>query len=223
MGFGHRLMRTSDAAGSTGLKRFKLPSVAGPVGLSFALAGYSVAVLVARAFVSLIAQCTQSCPMIRIEGFHLHHFYYGLGLVLLSVVSLSFMENIRSRWDGALVLGLGTGLIIDEVGLILLGAHYWGQASVVPILAFGLVLGLGLMYMLRMSGLSDFKFLDRSDLLTILSVLLAVAGFLYFVRPIRTVVTAVSVASWVFAVLLMGYHGRKHLLKILRGQLPTEQ
>jgi hypothetical protein len=205
------------------LKQFKAPSVAGPVGLLFALAGYSVAVLVARAFVSLIAHCTESCPAIRLEGFHIHHFYYGLGLVVLSVVGLGLVENVRSRWDVALVLGLGAGLIIDEVGLVLLGARYWGQASLIPILGFGLVLGLGLIYTLRTEGTSDFGFLDRSDFLTILSVLLGVAGFLYFARPVRTVVIVVSVASWVFAVLLMGYHGRKHLLKIVRGQLTTEQ
>jgi len=51
-----------------------------------------------------------------LRGFHLHHFYYGLGLVLLSVAALSFVEDIRSRWDVALVLGMGTGLMIDEVG-----------------------------------------------------------------------------------------------------------
>jgi len=105
-------------ADRTDLKRFRAPTIAGPVGLSFALAGYSAAVIVARAFVSLIAHCTQSCPAIRIEGFHLHHFYYGLGLVLLSVAALSLVENIRSRWDVTLVLGIGTGLMIDEVGLL---------------------------------------------------------------------------------------------------------
>jgi len=57
--------------------------------------------------------------------------------------------------------------------------------------------------------------------MTILSVLLAVAGFLYFARPVRTAVIAFSAASWVFAVFLMGYYGRKHLLRILRGQLST--
>jgi len=203
------------------LKRFRAPTVAGPVGLSFALAGYSAAVIVARAFVSLIAHCTQSCPAIRIEGFHLHHFYYGLGLVLLSVAALSLVESIRGRWDVALVLGMGTGLMIDEVGLLLLGAQYWGQASLIPILAFGLLLALGLAYSLRVRGTSDFLSLDVSDLMTILSVLLATVGFLYFARPVRTAITAFSAASWVIAVFLMGYYGRKHLLRILRGQLST--
>jgi len=203
------------------LKRFRAPTIAGPVGLSFALAGYSAAVIVARAFVSLIAHCTQSCPAIRIEGFHLHHFYYGLGLVLLSVAALSFVEDIRSRWDVALVLGMGTGLMIDEVGLLLLGAQYWGQASLIPVLAFGLLLALGLAYALRVRGTSDFLSLDVADLMTIISVLLATAGFLYFARPVRTAITAFSAASWVIAVFLMGYYGRKHLLRILRGQLST--
>ena len=202
------------------MKRVRAPTIAGPVGLSFALAGYSAAVIVARAFVSLIAHCTQSCPAIRIEGFHLHHFYYGLGLVLLSVAALSFVEDIRSRWDVALVLGMGTGLMIDEVGL-LLGAQYWGQASLIPVLAFGLLLALGLAYALRVRGTSDFLSLDVADLMTIISVLLATAGFLYFARPVRTAITAFSAASWVIAVFLMGYYGRKHILRLLRGQLST--
>lgn len=182
-----------------------------------------MAVLVARTFVTLIAHCTQSCPMIRIEGFHLHHFYYGLGLVLISVLALSLVENVRSRWDAALVLGIGTGLALDEVGLVLLGAHYWSKASIIPILAIGLVVGMGLILALRLRGTFDFKILDGSDLMTILSVLLAVAGFLYFVRPVRMVVAATAVAFWVFAVLLMGFYGRRHVLKILRGQLRTKQ
>jgi len=38
---------------------------------------------------------------------------------------------------------------------------------------------------------------------------------------VRTAVIAFSAASWVFAVFLMGYYGRKHILRILRGQLST--
>lgn len=177
----------------------------------------------ARAFVSLIAHCTQSCPAVKIEGFHIHHFYYGVGLILISVTALGVLEDIRSRWDSTLVLGIGTGLALDEVGLILLGAGYWDSVSVMPIFFLGFLIGLGLVYSLRREGASDFGFLDRSDLLTILSVLLGVAGFLYFARPVRTVVIVASVASWAFAVLLLVYHGRRHLLRILRGRLPSER
>ncbi len=205
------------------MKRLRAPGVASPVGLSFALAGYSIAVLVARAFVSLIAHCVESCPTVRIEGFHLHHFYYGLALVVLSLTALGFAEGTMTRWDSALVFGIGTGLLFDEVGMIILGAHYWDQMSILLILVPAAMLGLGIAYSLRLRGISDFKILDRSDVLTTLSVLLAVTGFLYFVRPVRIFVATAAVGSWGSAVVLLGVHGRKHLLKIRRGQLPTTE
>ncbi len=205
------------------MKRLRSPGVAGPVGLTFVLAGYSVAVLVARAFVSLIAHCVESCPTIRIEGFHLHHFYYGLALVVLSVAALGFTQGTITRWDSALVFGIGIGLLFDEVGMILLGAHYWDYMSILLILVPAAMLSLGIAYSLRLRGLSDFKILDRSDVLTTFSVLLAVTGFLYFVRPVRIFVATAAVGSWGSAVVLLGIHGRRHLLKIRRGQLPTSQ
>ncbi len=205
------------------MKRLRTPGISGPVGLTFVLAGYSIAVLVARAFVSLIAHCVESCPTIRIEGFHLHHFYYGLALVLLSLTALGVAQGTMTRWDAALVLGIGTGLLFDEAGMIFLGAHYWGEISVMLILVPAAMLSLGLAFSLGLRGISDFRILDRSDVLTTLSVLLAVTGFLYFVRPVRIFVATAAVGSWGSAVVLLGIHGRKHLLKIRRGQLPTTQ
>ena len=205
------------------MKRLRTPGLAGPVGLFFALLGYSVAVIVARAFVALIAHCTQSCPTIRIEGFHLHHFYYGLALLLLSLSALSIVEGPRKQWDAALILGIGAGLVSDEVGLLFLGAPYWGQASMVPIFLFGLVLGSAAAYATYSQGVSGFRLLDKSDVFTVLSVLLAVSGFLYFTRPLRVFVAAGAVVSWIAAVFLMSVYGRKHVLKILRGQFQTDR
>lgn len=205
------------------MKRLRTPGLAGPVGLSFALLGYSVAVLVARAFVALIAHCTQSCPTIRIEGFHLHHFYYGLALLILSLTTLSIVEDPRTRWDASLILGIGAGLVSDEMGLIFLGTRYWDQASFVPIFLFGLVLGSAAAYATYSQGVYDFRLLDKSDVFTVLSVLLAVSGFLYFTRPLRVLVAAGAVVSWIAAVFLMSVYGRKHLLKILRGQFQTDR
>jgi hypothetical protein len=210
-------MRISFPSPGTGLKRVGAIGVSGPVGLSLILTGYAVAVLVARAFVSLIAHCTQSCPAIRIEGFHLHHFYYGVGFVLISVTALAFVVDVRTRWDAALVLGIGAGLALDEVGLVLLRANYWDWASLAPIVTFGLAIATGLAYALRLRGASDYRILDKADVFTIISVLLGVTGFLYFVRPVRVYLTVASVASWTSAIFLMGVYGRKHLLRIRRG------
>ncbi len=177
----------------------------------------------ARTFVALIAHCTQSCPTIRIEGFHLHHFYYGLALLVLSLTVLSIVEDSRTRWDASLILGIGAGLVSDEMGLIFLGTRYWDQASFVPISLSGLVLGSAAAYTAYSQGVSELRLLDRADVFTVLSVLLAVSGFLYFTRPLRVFVAAGAVFSWIAAVFLMGIYGRKHLLRILRGQFRTDR
>ncbi len=192
--------------------------IGGPVGISLALAGYSAALLVARTFVSLIAHCTQSCPAIRVEGFYFHHFYYGLIIVLVSFGVLSFARDARTRWDSALVLGIGTGLMVDETGLVLMRVGYWSPGSIGPILATAGIFLFVAVYCYRAQGFQDFRLLDKSDVLTIISILLGLAGFLYFARPVRMVVTAASFVSWGSAVILLGVYGRRHLLKILRGQ-----
>ncbi len=175
----------------------------------------------ARAFVTLIAHCTQSCPALEFEGFHFHHFYYGLGLLAISIGIMGVGQDVRTRWDASLVLGIGTGLVFDEMGLILLAAGYWDPVSTLPIFLGGSALGLAAVYQFRRQGVSDFRILDRSDLLTVLSVLLALTGFLYFVRPVRMIVSTGAALSWAASLLLMSVYGRRHVLKILRGQVET--
>src|SRR5437762_14359845 len=99
-----------------------------------------MAVIVARLFVSLEARCTQACPVIRVQGFHIHHLYYGVILLLASSTIMVFAGDVRTRWDSALVVGAGLGLIADEVGLLVLRVPYWATASLATIVAVGLAL-----------------------------------------------------------------------------------
>src|SRR5437660_4000278 len=94
----------------------------GPVGFLLASVGYAVSVTMARTFVSLESHCVQACPVVRIEGFQFHHFYYG---VILSAVSLGVLLLCRRRlvrWDASLFFGMGIGLLADESGFFLLRA-----------------------------------------------------------------------------------------------------
>src|SRR6267143_941094 len=120
-----------------------------------------MAVIVARLFVAVEARCTQSCPVLRVQGFHIHHLYYGVLLLLASSTIMVFATDIRTRWDTALVFGAGIGLIADEVGLLILGVPYWAIASLVTIAIVGLALYLGTIYKLWTVGRRDFGFLDR--------------------------------------------------------------
>ncbi len=201
------------------LKRLKAQGLAGPVGLSFAFLGYSAAVLVARTFVSLEAHCTQACPEIRVRGFQFHHLYYGIVLLAVAVTASAFVEDLRTKWDSALLLGIGLGLIVDEVGLLFLRVSYWSLTSILPILGIALALGMTGLYKTVSEGTMDFRILDRADVLTVVSLLFAMAGFLYFDRPVRTIVSGLAMVSWITALVLLSIYGRRHILKIRQGQI----
>ncbi len=122
------------------LSRPKGVPLLGPVGFLFAAVGFTMAVIVARLFVAVEARCTQSCPVIRVQGFHIHHLYYGVILLLASSTIMVFATDVRTRWDSALVVGVGAGLIADEVGLLIFRVPYWAVISLATIGLAGLTL-----------------------------------------------------------------------------------
>src|SRR2546428_419146 len=56
----------------------RVAGVGGPVGFLLASVGDAVSVTMARTFVSLESHCVQACPVVRVEGFHLHQSYWSL-------------------------------------------------------------------------------------------------------------------------------------------------
>jgi len=201
------------------LKSLRAPSPGGPVGLSFATLGYTIAVLVARTFVYLEAHCVQACPIVHVSGFRMHHLYYGLALLALSGTVLALAEDIRTKWDGALVVGIGLGLVADEIGLIIFNVSYWDPVSTTAIASVGLALGLTALGSALHNGVDDFHILSRYDVLTAFAVLLGMTGFLYFDRPIRTYVEIAALSSWAISVALFSTAGRAHVLRIRKGHL----
>src|SRR5438128_12642335 len=97
------------------LSRPKGAPLLGPVGFLFAAVGFTMAVLVARLFVAVEARCTQSCPVIRVQGFHIHHLYYGVILLLASSTIMVFATDVCTLCYSALVVVVWAGLITYEV------------------------------------------------------------------------------------------------------------
>src|SRR3989441_11421632 len=129
-----------------------------------------MAVIVARLFVAVEARCTQSCPVIRVQGFHIHHLYYGVILLLASSTIMVFAPVVRTRWDSALVVGVGAGLIGEEVGLLIFRVPYWAVISLQTIGLVGLTLCLAAVHKLCTVGRTDFGLLDRYQALSIFAV-----------------------------------------------------
>jgi len=196
------------------LSRPKGAPLLGPVGFLFAAVGFTMAVFVARLFVAVEARCTQSCPVIRVQGFHIHHLYYGVILLLASSTIMVFATDVRTRWDSALVVGVGAGLIADEVGLLIFLVPYWAVISLATIGLVGLTLYLATVYKLWTVGLGDFGLLDRYQTLSIFAVVLAMLGFLYFGRPLRAMYVNAALVAWVSASILLLTFGRKHIQEI---------
>jgi len=189
----------------------------GPVGFSFATIGFSSAVLVARIweFISLKSHltCGNFCPT-RSNLFQLHHFDYGLVLILVSMGFIAVTSRQRVRWDAALVFGIGTGLCTDEAGMLLARIPYNSPLSLLLIACVGAALSVGTINAALCDGTLEFKRLDRADILTEVSILLVMAGFLYLDRPLITLVEVAGAASWAGAVVLISVFGRKHFLRI---------
>src|SRR5438094_9538339 len=135
------------------LSRPKGAPLLGPVGFLFAAVGFTMAVIVARLFVAVEARCTQSCPVIRVQGFHIHHLYYGVLLLLASSTIMVFATDIRTRWDTALFCGAGLLLIADEIGLLILHVTYWVIESLATLALVALELYLGTIYRIRRAEL----------------------------------------------------------------------
>lgn len=152
----------------------------------------------------------------------MHHLYYGLVLALISSIVLLYAQDIRTRWDSALIMGIGVGLVADEVGLLILKIAYWNITSVGILLIGGLILIIATLVAGFRDGLQEFQYLDRYQVLYILSLVLGFTGFLYFDRPVRILVQLGALSAWLSSVLLVAKYGRKHFWLIRNMPLSYE-
>lgn len=87
------------------------------------LVWYIIAIVASRLITVVVA------PGIGIETgiYHYHHILWGIILMALGAFIGLYWESGRAQVFGALFLGLGLGLAVDEVGLILVTADhgYW--------------------------------------------------------------------------------------------------
>lgn len=102
-------------------ERLETASIAQITGI--VLVWYCLSIIGSRLITVVIA------PGIGIESgiYHYHHILWGLILMTVGGFIGLYWESRRAKVFGALFLGLGLGLAVDEVGLILVTADsgYW--------------------------------------------------------------------------------------------------
>ena len=80
----------------------------------------------ARAFATL----NPTVVVVR-SGIHFHHFWYGLIMVVAAGWAGIALSEPKLGRNLAIIFGLGTGLIGDEVGLLLTFGNYYSDLTVV--------------------------------------------------------------------------------------------
>ncbi|MBI4440593.1 hypothetical protein HY639_00345 [Candidatus Woesearchaeota archaeon] len=86
--------------------------------------------------------------------YHIHHFYYGLILLIVSNYVALLTHQERARRFCAVLYGIGLGLVTDEVGILLTCgtagrlcdpyAIYWSRLSFDIVIYIGLLFGVWL-------------------------------------------------------------------------------
>jgi len=117
-------------------------------------------------------------------------------MLLVATSFLAVTKRQRVRWDAALIFGIGGGLCVDEAGLLLLGVPYNDLLSIFLLALFGSAIFGGTINAAFRDGTREFRILDRADILTVLSILLAMAGVLYLDRPLIKIVEVAGGISW---------------------------
>ena len=101
-------------------------------GLAFLnLLGFMVSFLTARTFTTI-----KPTTWVIVGGIHIHHFWYGLGLIAISGWLGIISTHPTHRRVYALLFGLGGGLIGDEVGLLLTFGDYHSELTYVFLVVF---------------------------------------------------------------------------------------
>jgi len=98
-----------------------------------ALISFTASFMIARIFTTLYPN-----TVLVGGGFHIHHFWYGLAMLVIGGWLGISIENERINRVAAILFGAGGGLIGDEVGLLLTleSESYWTEITYTFVIMF---------------------------------------------------------------------------------------
>jgi hypothetical protein len=95
--------------------------------LIFFLASFAIARVFTFFFPSVV---------LEVQGFHIHHFWYGLALLVIGGwLGINYRDDQTER-IAAIIFGVGGGLVGDEIGLLLTFGDYYSELTFTFLVSF---------------------------------------------------------------------------------------
>ncbi len=110
----------------------------GKESLLWAFIAFVTSVLISRLVVLDVEKGKAIFGYFYIKGYHIHHFYYGILLLIISnwLALIRYKRLYRRVFKGiaSVMFGGGLGLVVDEFGLLLtmefgIKGNYWAPQS----------------------------------------------------------------------------------------------
>jgi hypothetical protein len=175
------------------------------------LASFIVSFLVARTFTTLFPTTS-----LITGGFHIHHFWYGLALLVAGGWFGINYNGERVDRIAALLFGSGGGLIGDEIGLLLTLGNYWEGITYIFIVIF-LVLASGTILAVRYWGIirKEFTGFTNKHGALYVGVFLATVSVAFITETDDTLITLLSgIMLMAGCVIVLAYFVRRRLLLV---------
>jgi hypothetical protein len=177
-----------------------------------ALVSFAASFIVARTFTTLYPNT------VLVSGnYHIHHFWYGLALLVIGGWLGISLENPRINRLAAILFGAGGGLIGDEIGLLLTLNDYWTNityTAIVIFLTFASILSLLFRY--KKTILAEFAQFTRTNASVYFAIFIAAISLAFILETDNTLIIIISCAVALMSCMVILAYFAQRLLKTRR-------
>jgi hypothetical protein len=154
---------------------------------------------VARVFTSFFPS-----TVLMVQGFHIHHFWYGLALLTIGGwLGINYRDDQTER-IAAIIFGVGGGLIGDEIGLLVTFGDYYSGITytfVISLLAFVFIVTLFMRH--GQAIINEILGFSRLNIDLYVSLFLAVVSSAFLIQSDNTLVIILSSITFIVALALI--------------------
>jgi hypothetical protein len=154
---------------------------------------------VARVFTSFFPS-----TVLIVQGFHIHHFWYGLALLTIGGwLGINYRDDQTER-IAAIIFGVGGGLIGDEIGLLVTFGDYYSGITytfVISLLAFVFIVTLFMRH--GQAIINEILGFSRLNIDLYVSLFLAVVSSAFLIQSDNTLVIILSSITFIVALALI--------------------